>query len=139
MDKKALLFNSTAAFFFILRQNKSYANALLDDRALTRTDSVRTGKSYTGSVFAFHHNEVFTRFSLDNTCTWNVDKVPFLKEAKITLEKMLFSPHFVFSYKLKKGEIIILLNSKISHGRNEFIDSHKNQRLLFRALFEQLV
>lgn len=133
---ESILFNSTAAFLSILRQNRKYAQALLDDRALTRTDIGRTGRSYTGPVFSLRYDEIFTRFSLDNTCTWNVDEVPFLEEAKAALEKMLLNRQFALSHKLEENEILILLNSKISHGRNKFIDTSESQRLLLRALFE---
>ncbi len=132
---ESILFNSTAAFLTILNLKKNCALALLDDCALTRI-SIETGESYTGPVFAFVDDEIVTRFSMDNTCRWNVDNVPFLEEAKMTLEGMLFNQQFSITHKLKENEILILLNSKISHGRNEFVDSPGIQRLFYRALFE---
>jgi alpha-ketoglutarate-dependent taurine dioxygenase len=129
-------FNSVAAFYQLIEVNRDLAEALCSKEALTRSDVDGSGKSKTGPAFGINQYGLVTRFSLDNTSEWNVEDVEELQEALDWMKsRMTPDSEFYTEFRLKPGDLLIVANHKVSHGRSAYIDSDDCRRHLYRALF----
>ncbi|WP_135365021.1 TauD/TfdA family dioxygenase [Halosimplex halophilum] len=132
------VFNSVGAFTQLVEEHPELANALCSTKTLTRSDVDRSGNSKTGPVFDINESGLVTRFSLDNTSEWNLDEVEHLQEALDWMENRLsLDSDFYTEFRLAPGDMLIVANHKISHGRNGYKDTEGNRRQLYRALFQE--
>lgn len=133
----SLVFNGLRALSSLLPA-PALALSLFDTRALTRTDVGRTRQSSTGPVFDLVAGRIVSRLSFDNTSSWNVDSVPHLAEAKRAILELAVhgSPAYV-EFLLAPRQILVLANSKISHGRTAYSDDDQNRRLMLRLLLRR--
>ncbi|WP_083867346.1 TauD/TfdA family dioxygenase [Natrialba taiwanensis] len=131
------IFNSVSAFCQLAREQPTLANALSSEQALTRSDVDRSGTSVTGPAFDINRYGLVNRFSLDNTSEWNVNEVEHLQAALNWMnDKLENSSKFYTEFNLNSGDLLIVANHKISHGRNGYKDKKNNRRQLFRAIFD---
>jgi len=116
--------------------------ALQDIRALERASvSLSTPEIVSDAVFTESHTYgLQTRFSIDNTSTWRFDLVPNLDEAyeKLMLLTTVGSPLF-FEFKLNAGEILVLANDKVSHGRRAFVGNRRMLRGIYTSSHHQII
>lgn len=132
------IFNAVGAFAHLVRQSPNLATPLLNPHCLTRIDINRSKISKSGPAFGFKGRELLSRFSVDNTSQWNFLKVPLLREALECLMKLTqTSSPFSTEFKLRSGEVVIMSNDRISHGRRGFCDKPQARRTMIRGLFEK--
>lgn len=134
------IFNSTAAFAKLLHQRQNWAAAMLDGRALERFASHDRENPYVGPVFSFVDGGLVTRYSVDDVSSWEngFKNIKYLKNAYDFFKSLAYerSP-FYKELLLERGEMLIMANSRISHGRTGYVDGGNSQRKMYRALFEK--
>jgi hypothetical protein len=137
---ETLLFNSVGAFVSVISQNLELAKPLLEENSLRRV-FIGSDFEYIGPSFKIEEGEIFSRYSKDNTSDWDYgfSRVPLLKEAYTMLGNLEFigSPYYL-SFKLNEGQGILIANDKISHGRENFIDSKGYNRKMIRGLYKKV-
>jgi len=132
------IFNSVGAFCQLASEQPKLAKALSSDQALTRSAVDLSGESVTGPAFDINQYGLVNRFSLDNTSKWNIDVVGSLEPALNWMKRKLTkNSGFYTEFQLNPGELLIIANHKVSHGRNEYKDKKGKRRKLFRAIFER--
>jgi hypothetical protein len=133
---ETIIFNAVGAFVYIVEQRPELATPLLDERCLIRTNVNRSEMSSSGPAFGFKGKQLLSRFSIDNTSKWQFEDVPLLREAFEWLVKLAQpgSP-FYTEFRLQSGEILLIANDRISHGRRAFRDKFRARRTMIRGLF----
>ncbi len=134
------IFNSTAAFAKLLAEKPRWASSLLHKRALERFASHDRENPYIGPVFSIVDGSLVTRYSVDDVSSWEngFKEIKYLRNAYDFFKSLAYegSP-FYKEFLLERGDMLIMANSHISHGRTEYVDSEKIQRKMYRALFEK--
>ena len=132
---ESTVFNARAAVRALAREDIDLVAPLFDPRALTRNGSAElTGVD--GPGFAFVNGELKTRYSVDYASHWNCDVVTGLATALSALEE-LSKPgsDFYTQTPLEAGELLIMANDAIAHGRLGFSNSDSIIRRMGRVLF----
>lgn len=136
---ETIVFNSVAAFVDLATRDASLAYLLTYPTALRRNDFI-SGNFSIGPAFSLNNGEIISRFSLDNTCDWEAGYQihPRLREAVEYLQNLYKSPRFTVRFSLQKGQLLVLANDKVSHGRTVYADLNTtNKRQMVRALFRR--
>jgi alpha-ketoglutarate-dependent taurine dioxygenase len=133
------IFNAVAAFTSYAASSKDEALALLHPQGLTRAHSDKLDQPSISSVFRFYEGEIDNRFSIDNTSYWEngFQSVPNLKTAFDAMIEYSSNKGFYLEFALKKNQILMIANTKLSHGRRGYIDG-KHPRLMYRGLYLEL-
>ncbi len=131
---ESLVFRADAAYRLLQSRDGGLAAALSHPGALTRRSEI-SGESHTGPVFVERGGRVFARYAEDNTSEWNVREVPFLREAREALRSLCSAHGTVIRTLLSPGDALILDNTRVSHGRESFVNSIDRRRRMIRAVF----
>jgi hypothetical protein len=133
------LFNSVGAFVELVKVDLDAAISLLNPNCLTRTSkSLQNPESYTGPAFALQASELISRFSIDDTSDWNrgLESATHLDKAlNFLITSIEGRSSFYGEVKLKPGQLIIVANDKVSHGRLSYDDSPAQTRKMLRGIF----
>lgn len=132
---ESTVFNACAAVRALAQEDIELVAPLFHPRALTRNGSAElTGID--GPGFAFVNGELKTRYSVDYASFWNCDSVPGLEAALTALDNLSKpgSPFYTQTM-LEAGELLIMANDSIAHGRLGFSNSESITRRMGRVLF----
>jgi len=124
------LFNSAAAFAWLLHEDPAAAAALTAADVLVRTSTLpdTRGQYSAGPAFAVADGRLISRYSVTGTDT--LDRgLAFLQQAARP-----GSPYYT-ELVLTAGQGLLLANDLISHGRAAYNDDPDCPRLMLRALF----
>ena len=135
---ESIIFNSVAAFVHMVDNSSAIACSLTNPIALERCAVNGNLSSVKGPAFSVAEGELISRFSMDNTCNWEISfgTISHLKEAVTFLSNLCNQGSgFYIEVPLLKNQALILANDKISHGRREYLDSENHKRTLIRGLF----
>lgn len=133
---QTIIANTVAAFRHLALQDRDLAWPLLHPHALRR-GVANDGGTAVGPAIAIHDDGLVSRFSVDYTSDWSegFTTVPGLKRSfNAMMELLQESSPFESRFGLEAGQIIIMANSRISHGRSDFVNSPTQSRKLLRVL-----
>jgi hypothetical protein len=130
------IFNAVSAFATLCRVQPVLAVSLLDSSALMRKHSSPGSLCHYGPVFAVREREILNRFAVDNTSYWEegFEAVPGLRDAYTCLTEMATQSRYGVTFTLREGDVLIIANDKISHGRTSYVDGVPTRKL-YRGLF----
>lgn len=132
---ESTIFNATAAVRALAEEDIDLVAPLFDSRALTRNGSAEL-VGIDGPVFAFENGTLKTRYSVDYVSQWNFEAVPGLAEAFAALERFAKpGSEFYSQTPLEAGELLLMANDLIAHGRLGFRNSETITRRMGRVLF----
>jgi alpha-ketoglutarate-dependent taurine dioxygenase len=132
---ESTVFNAVAALVALCEEDIELVLPLFHPQALTRNGSAELS-AVTAPAFVLGDGELRTRYSVDYTSTWNVDCVAGLRESFDRLEALsCVGSSFYSETMLEAGELFIMANDRIAHGRRGFRNSETITRRLGRALF----
>jgi hypothetical protein len=132
---ESTVFNATGALLALAQEDVDLVAPLFHPQALTRNGSSEL-TAVVGPAFQLVDDELRTRYSLDYTSTWNFDLVSGLREVFDRLEQLSKpgSPFYSETI-LEAGELLILANDHVAHGRLGFSNSESITRRMGRVLF----
>lgn len=135
------LFNSAAAFAWLLHEDPAAAAALTAADVLVRTSTLpgTRGQYSAGPAFAVADGRLISRYSITGTDTYDHDAVTDPAALDRALEFLRQaarpgSPYYT-ELTLAAGQGLLLANDQISHGRAAYHDDPDCPRLMLRALF----
>ncbi|WOD37772.1 TauD/TfdA family dioxygenase [Nodosilinea sp. E11] len=134
---ESIIFNSVAAFVELAEQDMEAAISLLDCMCLKR-ENLDCGDFAFGPAFLLRNNDLFTRYSIDVTSSWNYDFKDcshFKRACEYLKEKTKSGSSFLFEKRLLSGQGIIIANDKVSHGRKIYVDSSGQTRTFLRSIY----
>ena len=118
---------------------------LLDKNAFRRVSRYKDNDSeYTDCVLKYDEeiNDYIIRYSQDSSADWitGFEKVKGLENIinKI-FELSKESSDFYYTFKLEKGDILLLNNEHVTHGRKSFIDEENNLRKMIRGCYKKRI
>jgi len=116
---------------------RSCLRPLCDARALRRWETVRDGRGFAdGPVFEPANDGRFvTRYCTSPRDEWRYDAVAGLAEARACFDNRMRATGERFEIALAPGELLLLNNRRVSHGRNGFTSFPGSPRHLLRGLF----
>lgn len=135
------LFNAAGTFAALLGQDPAAAAALTAPEVLVRTSNLpgSKGQSVTGPAFAIADGRVISRYSVTSTDAYDPRAVtdPAALDRALTFLQDAVGPGsgFYTEITLTAGQVLLLANDVISHGRTPYHDDPAAPRLLYRALF----
>lgn len=132
------IFYAAEAFRAITQDNPEMASALLDSRALTKSSDFDPLLSVTGPVFALGSHGPISRLAFDRTSRWNVDVIARLGDAKASFEELAGTAQYSAEVSLRPGEVLLMDNQRVAHGRSAFAEYYPGQRKFLRSLFGDL-
>lgn len=112
-------------------------SALFDARALRRWETVNGGREFCdGPVFAAAGAGQFLgRYCVSPRDEWRYDAVDGLAGARARLDEWLQEAGEIVEIALAPGELLLMNNRRVSHGRNEFTSPPNKPRHLLRGLY----
>ncbi|MGC4880059.1 TauD/TfdA family dioxygenase [Micromonospora sp. DT43] len=132
------LFNSTAAYARLLRQDPAAASALATSGALVRQANINgCADENHGPVFAVVEGELLTRYSVTATDRFEVPSGVDPDDLRRGVDAMVMAaaePEFFLQATLSADQMLVLANSRVSHGRTPYRDSATQRRCMFRSL-----
>lgn len=132
---ESTIFNASGALVALAEESLDLALPFFHSEALTRNGSAEL-TAVDGPGFALVDGELRTRYSVDYTSTWNFETVPGLRKAFEHIEHLSRpgSP-FYSETMLEAGELLIMANDRVAHGRLGFTNSESVTRRMGRVLF----
>jgi hypothetical protein len=132
---ESTVFNATGALVALAQESLDLVMPFFHPQALTRNGSAELTE-VSGAAFELVDDELRTRYSVDYTSTWNFEMVSGLRQAFDKLEHLSRpgSP-FYSETLLETGELVILANDHVAHGRLGFANSESVTRRMGRVLF----
>lgn len=127
-------------------KNKGYdINPLFDKNAFRRVSRYKDNDSeYTDCVLKYEEeiNDYIIRYSQDSSADWisGFKKVKGLENIinKI-FELSTEESNFYYTFKLEKGDILLLNNEQVTHGRKSFVDEKNNLRKMIRGCYKKRI
>lgn len=136
---ETLLFNSLGAFTQLLSEDPAAAVALTVPGVLVRQANINgSTDAHSGPTFALRGTELVGRFSVSTTDRWEVpagvDEADLWRAVGfLTCAALPGSSHHA-RLTLAADQVLLLANSRISHGRTSYRDSETARRCLYRSL-----
>ncbi|HET6212411.1 MAG TPA: TauD/TfdA family dioxygenase [Micromonosporaceae bacterium] len=133
------LFNATGAYARLLADDEEAALALATPGSLVRQANINgcTNANH-GPAFGVLDGELATRYAITDTDSWAVPPrvsadalwrgVRYLDRASQP------GSEFYLDLRLGAGQLILLANARICHGRTPYEDSATHRRCMFRSL-----
>ncbi|MGD1524586.1 TauD/TfdA family dioxygenase [Vibrio harveyi] len=138
------LFNAYGAIKQIESESPALANAFKDSNAFRRKSAFENiDVEFIDSAFGIdelYKREVI-RLAFDSSADWayGFERVPHLKEAYERLIDIKDNDSdFFLQFKLNKGDVIIMDNTRITHGRTSFRQNHAEPRMMIRSVHKLL-
>jgi alpha-ketoglutarate-dependent taurine dioxygenase len=138
---ETILFNAAAAFARLLDDDPDAALALANPGVLVRQANVNgSSECNRGPAFCVEDSWLVSGYSVADTDRWDYEAAPdraALARAVAYLSEASRpgSEHFLV-FRLEAGQIIVMSNCRIAHGRLEYTDAAA-KRVLHRGLFLQ--
>lgn len=134
---ESILFRAGALAKQIMSEERDVLAPFLDQRAMRRHTTIGLDLKYSeGPILKQVGHEVFANYCTTPRDEWRYDVVPGLVEARSAFEAArLDFPNFTFSFLLRSGQVLVMDNARVSHGRLGFTDSAVESRYLLRCLF----
>ncbi|WP_054565639.1 TauD/TfdA family dioxygenase [Frankia sp. R43] len=135
------LFNAAGAFAALLNADPAAAAALTALEVLVRTSNLPDshGQTSIGPAFAIADGRILSRYSVTSTDHYDPAAVASPAALDRALEFLRGTAQPGTSYytevTLTAGQVLLLANDTISHGRAPYQDSPAEPRTLYRALF----
>lgn len=136
------IFHAVSAFEELRRFDAQAAEALMSPTVLERWSTIPgIDAKAIGPAFTLAPNgEVFTRFTDNDSCSWNYmagTAAGSLERALKFLREAVKDPRYRTSVRLEAGEALIFRNDRVSHGRTSYKDDPKARRLLVRSVYNR--
>ncbi|HZM84354.1 MAG TPA: TauD/TfdA family dioxygenase [Candidatus Limnocylindrales bacterium] len=134
-----ILFNATAAFARLLEDDEAAALALTRPGSLIRQANINECTAANeGPAFGVVDDELATRYSITDTDRWAepTDASPEALWRGVHYLERASEPgsEFHLQLRLDAGQVILLANSRICHGRTPYRDGPGHRRCMFRSL-----
>ncbi len=116
---------------------------LLDKKAFRRVSRYKDNNSeYTDAVLKYEEeiNDYVIRYSQDSSADWitGFNKVKGLENIiNQIFDLSKEGSSFFYSFKLEKGDILLLNNEQVTHGRKAFKDEENNLRKMIRGCYRK--
>lgn len=132
------LFHATAALKHLYESEPELVPPLFSPYALRR--HIEGGFSYTAPAFAIRDGQILTRFTLDHSADWSVG-ANHDRRILSAVQRLngLAAPGGGYSTEvlLHPGQVMLIANSRVCHGRTAYLDSDSCQRRFVHALFQK--
>ncbi len=129
-----LLFLTSRLFEDLVASNRLNLSPMLNQSALRRHSTVSKEKQYKdGPVFLRANGGYISRYCITPRDEWKFERVKGLREAKVDFEASITNA-YIKRVSLRRGEILIMNNMRISHARETYKNSLKQVRFMIRAL-----
>lgn len=139
---ETLLFNSPAAFVRLLHDDPAAAVALATPGVLVRQANINGRRDENRlAAFTVLDSRLVTAFSQTETDRWEVPEgIPEddVRRGVEYLEACTRDPELYRELTLEPGQLFILSNAELSHGRAPYVDSAQTQRCMLRSLHTEL-
>lgn len=138
------LFNAYGAIKKIEAENPLLANAFKDSNAFRRKSAFENiDDEFIDSAFGVDdvYDREIIRLAFDSSADWEhgFARVPHLKDAYDKLIDIKNNdPSYFLQFKLNKGDVIIMDNTRITHGRTAFRQSDIKPRMMIRSVHKLL-
>ena len=139
---ETVLFNAAAAFAELLKRDPDGSLALTSPDVLTRTANINGSReSHVGPAFEIRNGKIVCGYSTAKTDSWSTaaQTDPALRRALSFFRNASDSANpasrYLLSMKLAGGQMILMDNGRLSHGRKEYQNTAEQVRVLFRGLF----
>lgn len=138
------LFNCSAAVKQVRATWPELVELLYDPRSMRRvSDYEGNQRESTAPILMF--DETYKRevvnFSVDTTVDWKYSSnlIPGLSKVTDILRKMTLGDNeYTLSFLLKTGDVLMLDNGLLAHGRNAFVDSIPHPRTMVRGKYKMM-
>ncbi len=139
---ESILFDSVSAFRALSEDHPDLARSLLADNAFRRrSTSTRSGRQYQhiGPMFLRREDgDIVGGFTLDITADWEYSRrmdARVIDAAAYLIRLASENSDYTLKFGLHKGQVLIIRNDQLSHGRCSYVDDPARPRILFRGLF----
>jgi len=134
-----ILFNATGAYARLLAEDEPAASALASPGSLIRQANINGCTSANhGPAFAVVDGDLATRYSITDTDRWAVPPgepaEAFWRGVRFLDRASQPGSEYYLELRLDAGQVILLANSRISHGRTPYQDSPTQHRCMYRSL-----
>ncbi|MBE4780160.1 TauD/TfdA family dioxygenase [Vibrio parahaemolyticus] len=138
------LFNGYGAIKYLESIDSKFVDALKDKNALRRRSTFDgINEEMTDCVFgldSIYEREII-RLAFDSSADWEsgYELVPNLKEAVERLMALYNEQgEFFLQFILNEGDVIVMDNTRITHGRTKFTHDLNNPRMMHRSVHQKL-
>jgi alpha-ketoglutarate-dependent taurine dioxygenase len=133
------LFNASAAYAKLVREDLPAAIALASPGVLVRRANINgSDDANIGPAFTVHDEQLVCGYSETETDSWALPDSVAEQELQRGVEYLRRvsggSSEFYLERTLGAGQVILLDNTRISHGRTPYQDSPSQRRCLYRSL-----
>jgi alpha-ketoglutarate-dependent taurine dioxygenase len=138
------LFNMIGAIEHIKSIDPKLLKPLYDKRSMRRVSNYEGNDRHSlDSILDFdkEYQRTVVNFSIDKTVDWEFSEkfVPNLKKPISIIKKLAMSENeFTLEIALETGDIIMMDNSLIAHGRKGFMDNPDNPRIMVRGKYNKM-
>ena len=135
-----ILFNSCGAFASLTQFDLPAAVALATPGTLVRRATINGSSDVNaGPAFAVRDGALVGRYCVTDTDSWAAPDGVSADDLHRGIEFLARasrpgSPHFL-QLRLDSGEVIVFDNTRISHGRTEYVDTVTQHRCMYRGLY----
>lgn len=140
---ESVLFNAYQAIKDIEYSHPHFANALASPLALRRRSTFKgINEQMIGPVFGVdpETGREAVRLAFDDSADWDYgfSRVPYLLEAVTMLKGFLDRPEFNLTFMLNEGDVLVMDNTRITHGRLPFVQNEARPRMMRRSVHRAL-
>jgi hypothetical protein len=134
-----VVFNAVAALAELRDSDPDAADVLMHPEVLSRRVTIPgVSESRTGPAFAMTEEGIVNRYSVGESDEWSA---PAGREQELQRALAFFAAQSAVdgrhraSIVLQSGQCLLSRNDRVSHGREEYLDSAEAPRSLMRALY----
>lgn len=140
---ESVLFNAYRAIKDMEYSHPHFVAALSSPEALRRRSTFKgISEEMIGPVFGVDAETGLdaVRLAFDDSADWEYgfQRVPYLIEAVSMLREFLDCPEFNLTFMLKEGDVLVMDNTRITHGRAPFEQDEARPRMMRRSVHREL-
>lgn len=137
----SVLFRSAALAEKLLHEGDIDLEPFFSHIALRRHTTILDKVLYAdGPVLGWKKKQIVSRYCITPRDKWQFGAVTGLEDARKAFEAYVKNhPSYTSKVRMLSGQVIIMNNNRISHGRTAFNDESSSPRHMIRALFRRSI